>query len=92
MDESTLIMVSFINDLMSIIAKGILIIALIALVVMVVSLLRLIKSLRRTAHNLEETSGVILSSTNDISRTLGFFGGINRALERVRERFSKNEE
>ena len=92
MDESTLILVSFIKDLMIIVSLGILIIVLLATVFVVISLLGPIKSLKRTASNLEEASGVILKSTNDMSKTLGFFGAINRVVERIKERFSKSEE
>ena len=92
MDESTLILVSFIKDLMIIVSLGILTIALLAAIFVVISLLGSIKSIKRTASNLEEASGVILKSTNDMSRTLGFFGAINRVAERIKERFSKSEE
>ncbi len=92
MDESTLVLVSFIKDLMIIVSLSILIIVLIALAVAAISLIGPIKSLKRTAQNLEETSSTILASTKDVSKTFGIFASFNRTLERVRERFSKSSE
>ena len=92
MDESTLVLVAFIKDLMIIVSLAILIIVLIALAVAAISLIGPIKSLKKTARNLEDASTTILASTKDVSRTLSIFGSFNRALERVRDRFSRSEE
>ena len=92
MDESTLTIVTFIKDLMIILSLAILIVVLIALAIAAIKLIAPIKSLRRTAQNLEEASGLVLTSTRDVSRTLGFFGNLNRILERVRERISRSSE
>ena len=92
MDESTLVLVSFIKDLMIIVSLAILIIVLIALAVAAISLIGPIKSLKRTAKNLEEASGAILTSSKEVSRTLSIFGSFNRMLERVRDRSKGGEE
>ena len=90
MDESTLILVTFIKDLMTIISIGILIVLLLLAIYIAISLIGSLKSIKRITANLEEASGVILTSTQDISKTLGFFGAINRVVERVRERFNRD--
>ena len=92
MDESTLVLVSFIKDLMIILSLAILIVVLIALAVAAIKLIGPIKSLKRTAQNLEDASGTILASTRDVSRTLSFFGSLNNALDRVRARFNRSED
>lgn len=92
MDESILIQVAFVKDLLTILSLGILIIALVLAIVLMVRLLSFITSLRRTGSNLEEASGIVLSSTKEVSKTLGFFGVINRAAERIRERFDRGRE
>jgi uncharacterized protein YoxC len=92
MDESTLVVVSFIKDLMIIVSLAILIVVLIALAVAAINLIGPIKSLKRTLQNLEDASGLVLSSAKDVSRTFGIFGNINRVLERVRERFRSGSE
>lgn len=91
MDQSTLILVAFIKDLMIIISLGLLIIVLAAVAVAAIRLLGVIGPVKRAAGNLEEASGVVLNSTRDISKTLGFFGAINRVVERIRERFRREE-
>ena len=91
MDESALVLVSFIKDLMIIVSLAILIVVLIALAVAAFNLIGPIKSLKKTAQNLEEASGAILSSSREVSRTLSIFGSFNRVLERVRERFRSAE-
>ncbi len=91
MDESTLITVAFIKDIMIIVSLFILILVLIAAVIGALALIGPVKSLRRAASNLEETSGVLLSTTKEVSKSFGFFGGLNRGLERVRERFRRGE-
>ena len=91
MDESALVLVSFIKDLMIIVSLAILIVVLIALAVAAFNLIGPIKSLKKTAQNLEEASGAILSSSREVSRTLSIFGSFNRVLERVRERFKSPE-
>ena len=92
MDESTLVVVSFIKDLMIIVSLAILIVVLIALAVAAINLIGPIKSLKRTSQNLEDASGLVLSSAKDVSKTFGIFGNINRVLERVRERFRSGSE
>ena len=92
MDESALVLVSFIKDLMIIVSLTILIIVLIALAVAAFNLIGPIKSLKKTAQNLEEASGAILTSSREVSRTLSIFGSFNRVLERVRDRFKSAEE
>ena len=92
MDESVVILVSFIKDLLTILSLGILIVALVLAIILMVRMISFITSLRRTGNNLEEASGIVLSSTKEISKTLGFFGVINRAAERIRERFNKESE
>ena len=89
MDESTLVIVAFVKDLMIIVSLAIGIIVLLALAVAVVNLLRPIKSLQRTAKNLEEASGLALKTTQDVSRTFGVFGSLNSVLERIRERLNR---
>lgn len=81
-----------IQDLLITFSLGILIIALVLAIILMVRLLSFITSLRRTGSNLEEASGIVLSSTKEVSKTLGFFGIINRVAERIRERFSKEGE
>ena len=92
MDESTLVLVSFIKDVMIIVSLAILIIVLIAVAIAAINLIGPIKSLKRAAQNLEETSGVMLTSAREVSRTLGFFGSINRVVERVQERIRRSRE
>ena len=92
MEESTLVIVSFVKDLMIIVSLAILIIVLIAVAVAAINLIGPIKSLKRTAQNLEDASGVMLTSARDVSRTLSFFGSINRVVERVRDRIRRNSE
>ncbi len=91
MDQGTLILVAFIKDLMIIISLGLLIIVLASIAVVAIRLQGAIGPVKRAAGNLEEASGVVLNSTRDISKTLGFFGAINRVVERVRERFRREE-
>lgn len=92
MDESVVILVGFIKDLLTILSLGILIVALVLAIILMVRMISFITSLRRTGSNLEEASGIVLSSTKEVSKTLGFFGVINRAAERIRERFNKASE
>lgn len=92
MDESVVILVGFIKDLLTILSLGILIVALVLAIILMVRMISFITSLRRTGSNLEEASGIVLSSTKEVSKTLGFFGVINRAAERIRERFNKDSE
>lgn len=92
MDESTLVLVSFIKDIMIIISLVILIIFLIAVAIAAIKLIGPIKSLKKTAQNLEEASGALLTSTQEVSKALGFLGSINRAVERVRERIKSRQE
>lgn len=92
MDESILIQVAFVKDLLTILSLGILIVALVLAIILMVRLLSFITSLRRTGSNLEEASGIVLSSTKEVSKTLGFFGVINRVTERIRERFDRGRE
>lgn len=92
MDESILIQVAFVKDLLTILSLGILIVALVLAIVLMVRLLSFITSLRRTGSNLEEASGIVLSSTKEVSKTLGFLGVINRVAERIRERFDRGRE
>ncbi len=92
MDESILIQVAFVKDLLTILSLGILIVALVLAIILMVRLLSFITSLRRTGSNLEEASGIVLSSTKEVSKTLGFFGVINRVAERIRERFDRGRE
>ncbi len=91
MDQGTLILVAFIKDLMIIISLGLLIIVLASIAVVAIRLQGVIGPVKRAAGNLEEASGVVLNSTRDISKTLGFFGAINRVVERLRERFRREE-
>lgn len=91
MDE-ILIQVAFVKDLLTILSLGILIVALVLAIILMVRLLSFITSLRRTGSNLEEASGIVLSSTKEVSKTLGFFGIINRVTERIRERFDRGRE
>jgi uncharacterized protein YoxC len=77
---------------MIIVSLAILIVVLIALAVAAINLIGPIKSLKRTSQNLEDASGLVLSSAKDVSRTFGIFGNINRVLERVRERFRSGSE
>ena len=92
MDESILIQVAFVKDLLTILSLGILIVALVLAIILMVRLLSFITSLRRTGSNLEAASGIVLSSTKEVSKTLGFFGIINRVAERIRERFDRGRE
>ena len=92
MDESILIQVAFVKDLLTILSLGILIVALVLAIILMVRLLSFITSLRRTGSNLEEASGIVLSSTKEVSKTLGFFGIINRVTERIRERLARERE
>lgn len=92
MDESILIQVAFVKDLLTILSLGILIVALVLAIILMVRLLSFITSLRRTGSNLEEASGIVLSSTKEVSKTLVFFGVINRVTERIRERLARERE
>ena len=92
MDESTLVIVAFVKDVMIIVSLAILIVLLVALVIAAFRLIGPIKSLSTTARNLEEASGLVLNTTREVSRSLGFFGNLNRILERLRERFRRNAE
>ena len=93
MDESGFITANaIIQDLLITFSLGILIIALVLAIILMVRLLTFITSLRRAGSNLEEASGIVLSSTKEVSKTLGFFGVLNRAAERIRERFSRESE
>ena len=91
MDE-ILIQVAFVKDLLTILSLGILIVALVLAIILMVRLLSFITSLRRTGSNLEAASGIVLSSTKEVSKTLGFFGIINRVTERIRERLTRERE
>ncbi len=92
MDESTLVIVAFIKDLMIIVSLAILIVVLVALAIAVFNLIGPIKSLRKTARNLEEASGVVLTTTRDVSKTFSLFGSLNSVLDRVRERIHRGGE
>ena len=92
MDESTLIIVAFVKDLMIIVSLAILIVVLVALAIAAFNLIGPIKSLQKTAKNVEEASGVVLSTTKDVSRTFSFFGNLNNVLDRVRERLRRDQE
>ena len=89
MDETTLLNVAMIRDLMIIISLSIWIVVLITVAFIAFKLIGPIKSLTRTAHNLEETSVVLRDTSRDVSRTFSMFGNINRVMERVRERFQR---
>lgn len=89
MDESILLNVAMIRDLMIIISLSIWIVVLITVAFIAIKLISPIKSLTRTAHNLEETSVVLRDTTKDVSRTFSMFGNINRVMERVRERIQR---
>lgn len=91
MDESILLNVALIRDLMIIISLSIWIVVLIAVAFIAFKLIGPIKSLTRTAHNLEETSVVLRDTTKDVSKTFSMFGNINRVMERVRERFQRGD-
>ena len=86
MDESTLVVVAFIKDLMIIASLAILLVVLVAVAIAAINLIGPIKSLKRTSQNLEDASGLVLNSARDVSRTFGIFGNLNRVLERVRDR------
>ena len=92
MDESTLVIVAFIKDLMIIASLAILIVVLAVLAIAAFNLMGPIKSLKKTAKNLEETSTLVLKTTNDVSRTFGFFRNLNSVLDRVRERLRRDQE
>lgn len=93
MDDSGFITANaVIQDLLITLSLGILIIALVLAIILMVRLLTFITSLRRAGINLEEASGIVLSSTKEVSKTLGFFGVLNRAAERIRERFHRESE
>lgn len=92
MDESTLVIVAFVKDVMIIVSLVILVVVLIALAIAAFNLIGPIKSLQRTAKNLEEASGVVLTTTKDVSRTFSFFGNLNNVLDRVRERVRRGQE
>ena len=92
MDESTLTLVVFIKDLMIIIGLGLLIMTLAFVLVMIIRLQGSIVSIKRIVGNLEEASGVMLDSTREISRTLVFFKAINLLVEKVKQKFSKEDE
>lgn len=89
MDESTLIIVAFVKDLMIIVSLAILIMVLIALAIAAFKMIGPIKSLQKTAKNLEEASGLVLDTTRDVSKTFSFFGNLNKVLERIRERLRR---
>ena len=89
MDESILVIVAFIKDLMIIVSLAILIVVLVALAIAAFNLIGPIKSLQKTAKNLEETSGLVLATSRDVSRTFSFFGNLNTVLDRVRERLRR---
>jgi nitrogen fixation/metabolism regulation signal transduction histidine kinase len=92
MDESTLVIVAFIKDLMIIVSLGILIVLLVALAIAAFNLIGPVKSLKKTAKNLEEASELALNTTKDVSRTFSFFGSLNNVLDRVRERLRRHQE
>ena len=92
MDESTLVIVAFVKDLMIIVSLAILIVVLVALAIAAFKLIGPIKSLQKTAKNLEETSGLVLNTTKDVSRTFSFFGNLNNVLDRVRSRLNRDQE
>ena len=92
MDESTLIIVAFVKDLMIIVSLAILIVVLVALAIAAFNLIGPIKSLRRTTRNLEEASGVVLNTTKEVSRSFSFFGNLNNVLDRVRDRLRRGQE
>ncbi len=92
MDESTLAIVSFIKDVMIIINLAVLIAVLVLVMLLVFRLLSVVDPLKQTAKNVEEVSGIVLTSTKDVSKFFSFFGVFNRVLERVRERFNRNQE
>ena len=92
MDESTLVIVAFVKDLMIIVSLAILIVVLVALAIAAFKLIGPIKSLQKTAKNLEETSGLVLNTTKDVSRTFSFFGNLNNVLDRVRSRLNREQE
>ena len=92
MDESTLVIVAFVKDVMIIVTLAILIVVLVALAISAFNLIGPIKSLRKTAENLEEASEIALNTTKDVSRTFGFFGNLNNVLERVRDRLRRGQE
>ena len=91
MDESTLVIVAFVKDVMIIVTLAILIVVLVALAISAFNLIGPIKSLRKTADNLEEASEIALNTTKDVSRTFSFFGNLNNVLERVRDRLRRGE-
>ncbi len=92
MDESTLIIVAFVKDLMIIVSLAILIVVLVALAIAAFNLIGPIKSLQKTAKNVEEASGLVLNTTKDVSRAFSFFGSLNNVLDRVRERLRRDQE
>lgn len=92
MDESTLVVVAFVKDLMIIASLAILMVVLVALAIAAISLIGPIKSLKRTTQNLEDASGLVLSSARDVSRTFSVFGNLYRVLERVRDRMRGGEQ
>ena len=92
MDESTLVVVAFIKDVMIIVSLAILIVVLVAVAIAAINLIGPIKSLKRTSQNLEDASGLVLNSAKDVSQTLSIFGNVNRVLERVRERLRRGWE
>ena len=92
MGESTLIIVALIKDIMIIISLGLLIATLSILAIVALRLRGPIQSLKQTMENVEETSGVIRDTTQNVSKTLKFFGGLNTALERVRGRRGRSDE
>ncbi|MDE2841886.1 MAG: hypothetical protein OXN21_00750 [Chloroflexota bacterium] len=89
MDQSTLLNVALIRDLMIIVSLSIWIVVLITVAFIALKLIGPIKSLTRTARNLEETSVVLRDTSKDVSRTFSMFGNINRVVERVRERVQR---
>ena len=92
MDESTLVIVAFVKDLMIIVSLAVLIVVLVALAIAAFKLMGPLKSLQRTTRNLEEASGVVLNTTKEVSRSFSFFGNLNNVLDRIRDRFHRGQE
>ena len=92
MDASAVTIIAVVKDLMIIFSLALLIMVLAALGVLIVRLTTLLRSVKRTADNLEETSGLVLSSARNVSQSLGFLGTINRTISRAAGRFRGEEE
>ncbi len=92
MDESTLVIVALVKDLMIIVSLAILILVLVALAIAAFKLMGPIKSLKRTTKNLEDASEMVLNTTRDVSRSFSFFGNLNTVLDRLRDRLRRNGE